>query len=339
MPYNNAINQNVSNRLNTIYLNHIRKEDQSNDNYYEPTNYDIVGQYEHAATLAENPDIVGGNAHEMTTLHDLGYEKTKNDVIKPRRSKKKPLDEGQGLNGGGMSAGGKPLEEGCGISAGGLSAGGMSAGAMEGCGMSGGDLKDVVKTVGDVASAVAPYAPLLLGLGSGKTRAEIVKEIMKEKNLSLIEASKYVKQHGLYKPSDRPRAKRKSKAKAKLVPKTEAPADETKTTPMPAVHGGAKMKRAETERAKIVRQIMQEKGLKLIEASKYVKEHGLYKPKEKGGSLLSLKSADAVVGDTLGPQTTVTGNVKPLKAKYSKEAGEAKPLPKKGGSKAKSKTK
>ena len=59
MPYNNALNQNVSNRLNTIYLNHIRKEDQSNDDYYGPTNYDIVGQYEHAATLAENPDIVG----------------------------------------------------------------------------------------------------------------------------------------------------------------------------------------------------------------------------------------------------------------------------------------
>ena len=320
MPYKNNYNQRVSNRLNTIYLNHIRKEDQSNDNYYEPTNYDIVGQYEHAATLAENPDIVGGNAHEMTTLHDLGYEKTKNDVVKPRRSKKKPIDEGQGLSGGGMSAGGKPSEEGCGISAGGMSAGGMSAGAMEG-----GDLKDIVKTVGDVASAVAPYAPLLLGLGSGKTRAEIVKEVMKEKNLSLIEASKYVKEHGLYKSSDRPKAKRKSKAKAKLEPKTEPPADETKTTPMPTVQGGAKKKRAETDRTKIVRQIMQEKGLKLIEASKYVKEHGLYKPKEKGGSLLSLKSADAVVGDTLGPQTRVTGNVQPLKLK--------------GGSKAKSSTK
>ena len=176
MPYNNAINQNVSNRLNTIYLNHIRKEDQSNDDYYGPTNYDIVGQYEHAATLAENPDIVGGNAHEMATLHDLGYEKTNNDVVKPRRSKKKPIDEGQGLSGGGMSAGGKPSEEGCGISA-----GGMSAGAMEG-----GDLKDVVKTVGDVASAVAPYAPLLLGLGSGKTRSEIVKEIMKEMMIKIL---------------------------------------------------------------------------------------------------------------------------------------------------------
>jgi len=183
MPYRNEVNQNVSNRLNTIYLNHIRKEDQMNDNYYQPGNYDIVGQQEHTATLAENPDIVGGSAHEMTTLHDLGYEKTKDDVIKPRRSKKKPVDEGRGLSAGGMSAGGKPLEEGSGMSAGGRSAGGVT----------GGDLGDVIKTVGHVASAVAPYAPLLLGLGKEKSRAEIVKEVMKEKNLSLIDASKYVK--------------------------------------------------------------------------------------------------------------------------------------------------
>ena len=332
MPYKNNYNQNVSNRLNTIYLNHIRKEDQSNDDYYQPNSYDIVGQQEHAATLAENPDTVGGNAHEMTTLHDLGYEKTKSDVIKPRRSKKKPVDEGQGLSGGGMSAGGKPLEEGCG-----MSAGGMSAGSMVGCGVSGGDLKDVVKTVGDVASTVAPLAPLLLGLGKAKSRAEIVKEIMKEKSLSLIDASKYVKEHGLYNSTDRPKAKRKSKAKAKLQPKTEPPADETKTTPV--VQGGAKKNKAESERSKIVKQVMQEKGLKLIEASKYVKEHGLYKPKEKGGALLSLKSVDTVKGDVMGPQTSVTGHVKPLEQKYSKEAAEANPQPKKCGSKSKSKTK
>jgi hypothetical protein len=35
------------------------------------------------------------------------------------------------------------------------------------------------------------------------------------------------------------------------------------------------------KRAEIVKKIMKEKGLKMIEASKYVKEKGLYKPKEK----------------------------------------------------------
>jgi len=39
-------------------------------------------------------------------------------------------------------------------------------------------------------------------------------------------------------------------------------------------YGGAKKRNA---RAEIVRRIMKEKGMKLAEASKYVKEHGLYK--------------------------------------------------------------
>ena len=307
MPYLNAINQDVSNRLNTIYLNHIRKEDQLNDNYYQPDNLDITGQYEHIATLAENPDTVGGSAHEMTTLHDLGYEKTKDDVLKPRRSKKKPVEEGQGLAGGSMTTGGLPVESAPAMEASGVSGGGVSGGGVSGGGMSGANLGDVVKTVGHIAAAVAPYAPLLLGLGKGKSRAEIVKEVMKDKNLSLIEASKYVKEHGLYKasPSDKPKAKRKPRAKA----------DETHE--IPTVEGGAKKeKKPESDRSKIVKQVMQEKGLKLIEASKYVKEHNLYKPKEKGGALVSLNSIDSVKGDTIGPQTRVTGNIKPLKQQY-----------------------
>ena len=81
---------------------------------------------------------------------------------------------------------------------------------------------------------------------------------------------------------------------------------------------------------------MKEKGLKLIEASKYVKEHNLYKPKEKGGALLSLKSIDTLKGDTLGPQPIVRGNVKALKPKYTKTAEDEKMSV---GAKSKSKSK
>lgn len=41
--------------------------------------------------------------------------------------------------------------------------------------------------------------------------------------------------------------------------------------------GGAK--RPPSERASIVKKVMAEKGISMIQASKYVKEHGLYKPK------------------------------------------------------------
>ena len=47
---------------------------------------------------------------------------------------------------------------------------------------------------------------------------------------------------------------------------------------------GKKQKRAvgagdgRRKRAEVVRKVMAEKGMKMVEASKYVKEHGLYKP-------------------------------------------------------------
>ena len=57
-----------------------------------------------------------------------------------------------------------------------------------------------------------------------------------------------------------------------MQPKNDPPADET----TPAVEGGSKKKKAESERAKVVQEVMAETGKSLIEASKYVKEHGLY---------------------------------------------------------------
>jgi hypothetical protein len=297
--------------------------------------HEILGELEHSAK--DKKSLHGGN-HVDATLHDIGYEKTKTDDVKPIRKKKESITEqqiidgqglgglmvGEGLSGGGMSAGG--------MSAGGMSAGGMSAGAKKrprkkkevtiatvtenpsndnneqidihsddiGAGLSagskkprkskkkmkGGDLKDVIETVGSVAKTIAPFAPLLLGLGKDdghKKRSDIVKELMNQKNISLIEASKLVKSEGLYKP------------------KTKEPKEPT------------------NGRAAIVKQIMEEKKMSLPDASKYVKENNLYKSL-KGGTLITLKSADSQTGDTIGPVSIVTGNVKPLKGR-----GKAKP--------------
>jgi hypothetical protein len=81
---------------------------------------------------------------------------------------------------------------------------------------------DVAAPVAKVVSTLAPLAPLLLALGEdikpavvkpkrirvpkvepkvggGKSECgQIVKQIMKEKGMSLPQASKYVKEHGLY---------------------------------------------------------------------------------------------------------------------------------------------
>lgn len=64
--------------------------------------------------------------------------------------------------------------------------------------------KQAVKMAVSYIPVIGPPAAQVLGLlGFGKgenTRAAIVKQIMQEKGLSLVEASKYVKQHNLYTP-------------------------------------------------------------------------------------------------------------------------------------------
>jgi hypothetical protein len=60
----------------------------------------------------------------------------------------------------------------------------------------------------DISQKVVEHSVMKPVIGGGKSggadgrkkRAEIVKKVMKEKGLKMIEASSYVKQHGLYKP-------------------------------------------------------------------------------------------------------------------------------------------
>ena len=234
-------------------------------------------------------EVKGGNGTAAATLHDLGYEQMNGATgtepeVKPKRKYTRrtmkvavpaamaepaaspPDATAGGADAGGVSAGG--------VSGGGVSAGGDDEAAREvGGGVSAGakkkrarkakgggildTVKDIADTVGSVGKAVAPFAPLLLAAGEPKEA---------EKN------------------------------------------DE------PTEEGGAKKGRT---RHDIVRQVMKEKGMKLIEATKYVKEHGLYK---KGGALLSLASLDAMKGNQ-DPQMYETGGVPnsklPEESKYT----------------------
>ena len=90
---------------------------------------------------------------------------------------------------------------------------GMSAGGMSAGGYSGGNVLDKISDVAKGVAAVAPmaakaapYVLPLMGLGhegkhgKGKSeRAQIVAKVMKEHRLNLAQASKHVKEHGLYK--------------------------------------------------------------------------------------------------------------------------------------------
>jgi len=144
-----------------------------------------------------------------------------------------------------------------------------------------------------------------MGGGARSARAEIVKKVMAEKGCSMIEASKYVKAHGLYKGGTRSKAKpskkeknpygrthtselslgmtRKVKKPAAAAAPAPAAADMSLGLDLPPPEKKGKGRRAPAgpndgrrKRAEIVKKVMAEKGLKMIEASKYVKAHNLY---------------------------------------------------------------
>jgi hypothetical protein len=273
MPYNNAYNQTIAAQLQSLYANHIQHENAANNNTRQN---DVMDPLEGMALRHE--DVKGGSGTAAATLQDLGFEQMNGATgsgmepleIKPKRKYTRrtmkvavpsAMDPEPTATAGGVSAGG--------VSAGGVS-GGDDATAREVGGSAprqkkprkarakgGGFLdtvKDIADTIGSVGKAVAPFAPLLMAAG--------------------------------------------------------APAQE---------EGGAKKKR-NNSRHEIVRQIMKDKGLSLIDASKHVKEHGLYK---KGGALLSLASLDAMKPNQ-GPQTFESGGVPnsklPDESKYTAAA-------------------
>ena len=225
MPYNNDYNQTIAAQLQNLYANHIAHENTANDNTRQN---DVMDPLEGMAL--RHDEVKGGNGTAAATLQDLGYEQMNGATgsgepqePKPKRKyarktmkvaipvamDSEPTATAGGADGGGVSAGG--------VSGGGaassplgmqgVSAGGVSGGNDESARKVGGKRKkkggSVLETVGNIASAVAP---LLLAAGKeeggakrSSTRHEIVRRIMKEKGLSLIQASKHVKEHGLYK--------------------------------------------------------------------------------------------------------------------------------------------
>ena len=73
-------------------------------------------------------------------------------------------------------------------------------------------------------------------------------------------------------------------------------------------YSGGNKGKGKSDWAQVVARVMKEHHLNLAQASKYVKEHGLY----KRGGLLSMANLDDMKGDSLGPQPYSTGGVQRL---------------------------
>ena len=192
MPYNNAYNQSIAAQLQNLYANHIQHENTSNDNVKQN---DVMDPLEGMALRKE--EVHGGSGTAAATLQDLGYEQM--DGVTGSGEPQEPKPKRKYARKTMKVAVPSAMDPGPTATAGGVSAGGVSAGGVSGGTECGGGVLD---TVASIASSVAPLAPLLLAAGKetgGAKRHDIVKRIMKEKGLNLIQASKHVKEHGLYK--------------------------------------------------------------------------------------------------------------------------------------------
>jgi hypothetical protein len=141
--------------------------------------------------------------------------------------------------------------------------GGTSGGGASGGGLSGGDWTHVIDGVGHVAAAIAP---LLLAAGKPpQKKGGARKKNMAGGNFSLGGTELVQGDAPITQP----------------IPQTAPQADPPKEATIGATNADLPSKiggKRPNKRAQLVKQIMQEKGMKLIEASKYVKQHNLYKP-------------------------------------------------------------
>jgi len=208
MPDNNAMNREISAQLRNIDQQHINRIQAIS----ETNQFDVRTPLESLALHNEN--IQGGSGFSAATIQDLGYEPT--DGATPatggriRKTRARKNLAGSGSSGGGTSGGG--------TSGGGMSAGGASGGALL-------TLQDLDKMHGQpppgrqkkVTLQASPWKdqplpqasraiPVGGGMSAGNmperqpsARNLLVRQVMAEQKLSLPQASKYIKENGLYK--------------------------------------------------------------------------------------------------------------------------------------------
>ena len=146
---------------------------------------------------------------------------------------------------------------------------GVKGRGESGGGMSGGDWQNVLGSVGHMAEAVAPFAAMAIGAGKPKrTRKKTGTGVsggtkLGYLNLPLGDESTQAP-HAVIAPQASP-----EKDQFGPVSKSD----------MPAIKGGKQrtVSAAMSHRAELVKKAMKEKGLSMIEASKYVKAHNLHK--------------------------------------------------------------
>lgn len=229
MPYNNAYNQNIAHQVRNIDQNNVNRINAIS----ETNSYDVVSPMEH--TTLHNPNITGGSGFAAATVQDLGYQPTMGATQKGggRRSKSSRSLEAKGTMEGGVATnGGQPPP--------------VPA------------VAEVVKIAKERAKKIKAPPNQTENLAGG----------------ALLTLQDLDKMHG-----QPPEGRRKYRS-------PQAGVGEVRGTPPPQlgggsanppIQGGAAVTRGANPRNNLIREVMSKHKLTLPAASKYIKEHGLYK--------------------------------------------------------------
>ena len=233
--YDNEYSRGIRSKLSQLNRKVIDHENHiSNSNEGE---HKITTRLEGMCIRKKN--VHGGSGYAAATLDDRGY---KDDST----------------HGAGISA--------AGVSAAGVSGAGVPIGSGRRRKKKTGE--GIMDTIGDVIHTVAPLAPLLLAAGK-KPRAKKTAAGITGGDLSMLRYNELKGQPSLTAPAQ----------KKETIPHNAVSRQRRMTTKadMPSSYiAGAAPKKA-NPRNEIVKKIMREQSLSLPMASKYVKDHGLYK--------------------------------------------------------------
>ena len=235
--YDNEYNRGIRVKLSQINKKAIDHENRINNSNNDE--HKLTTRLEGMCMRKKN--IHGGSGYAAATLDDRGY--------------KEDSTHGAGVSAAGMSA--------AGISAAGISGAGVRP---IGSGRKKKTAGSIMDTIGDVIHTVAPLAPLLLAAGK-KTRS---KKQITGGDLSMLHYKELKGQPALTAPAEI-KETIPANAESRQVRRT------TKADMPGSYIAGAKPARKPNARNELVKKVMKEHGLSLPNASKFVKEHNLYK--------------------------------------------------------------
>ena len=209
MPFSNAYNQSVANKV----IANAKKDIVTKDRMYDNPASFVEPHSQQEYMNVQHPEVVGGSGNLAATSHDMGYEPKKVGGAKVNQARAKRVSKALGGEAPPMVVTtevqpiiAKPKRVAV-----------RKAKTLPTT--SGGDFNDIMdgikktaSTVGDVvktAATVAPYVLPLVGLGKeGKPKKsmahlsawnELVKKVKAETGKSLKDTLKHIKEHNLYK--------------------------------------------------------------------------------------------------------------------------------------------